>query len=429
MIDLKFHCDIDASTLAAQTSAAKNLLFDIKKDPMAGWLDLPINYDREEVERIKKAAKQIQSDSKFLVCIGVGGSYVGHHAIIKALKPNSGVTILYAGHSLSARSVQAIFDKIGDSDFSINMISKSGTTTEPAIAFRIFKQKLFEKYGENDAYKRIYATTDADKGALHDEALYNHYERFVVPDNIGGRYSVLTAVGLLPLAVAGVDIDALLAGAREESAAVVDFIDAEQSDHDSSIFAIAENIFRYAAFRHIMRDRGYNVEVLSSFEPDMRKFSDWWKQLFGESEGKDNQGIFPASMTFTTDLHALSQYLQQGLPNVFETVIKFNSLDNPDISVPEMSDNLDSFDYLEGKTLADLNQKALHAIIKAHSKHLPVVELGVPDLSERSLGSLIYFFELACAVSATLQGVNPFDQPGVEVYKQEMFKIFGKPGY
>lgn len=429
MIDLKFHCDVDASALAAQTSAAKNLLFDIKQDSMSGWLDLPSNYDREEVERIKQAAKQIQSDSKFLVCIGVGGSYLGHHALIKALKPVSDVTILYAGHSLSARSVQAIFDKIGDNDFSINVISKSGTTTEPAIAFRVFKQKLFEKYGENDAYKRIYATTDANKGALHDEALYNHYERFVVPDNIGGRFSVLTAVGLLPLAVAGVDIDALLAGAREESAAVADFIEQPQSKHDSSISAISENIFKYAAFRHIMRSRNYHVEVLSSFEPDMRKFADWWKQLFGESEGKEDQGIFPTGMTFTTDLHSLGQYLQQGLPNVFETIICFKNLTNPNIVVPEMPENLDQLKYLEGKTLSDLNQKALQATIKAHSQHLPVLVLELPDLSERSLGSLVYFFELACAVSAKLQGVNPFDQPGVEVYKQEMFKLFGKPGY
>ena len=429
MIDLKFHCDVDASALAAQTSAAKNLLFDIKQDPMSGWLDLPSNYDREEVERIKQAAKQIQSDSKYLVCIGVGGSYLGHHALIKALKPVSDVTILYAGHSLSAKSIQAIFDKIGNDDFSITVTSKSGTTTEPAIAFRIFKQRLFEKYGENGAYKRIYATTDANKGALHDESLYNHYERFVVPDNIGGRFSVLTAVGLLPLAVAGVDIDELLAGAREESAAVADFIEQPKSEHDSSISAISENIFKYAAFRHIMRSRDYHVEVLSSFEPDMRKFTDWWKQLFGESEGKNNQGIFPAGMTFTTDLHALGQYLQQGLPNVFETIICFKDLSNPNITIPEMPENLDNLKYLEGKTLSELNQKALHATIRAHSQHLPVVTVELPDLSERSLGSLVYFFELACAVSAKLQGVNPFDQPGVDVYKKEMFKLFGKPGY
>lgn len=429
MISLKLHSDIDASALAVQKSAAESLVSEIKADAMAGWFTLPEDYNREEFKRIKEVAKKIQRDSDFLVCIGIGGSYLGHRAVINALSSQikSSTKVIYAGNSLSTVEVQKIFDEIGNKDFSVNVISKSGTTTEPAIAFRIFKEKLFEKYGENEAFNRIYATTDAETGALHDEALYNHYERFIVPDSVGGRYSVLTAVGLLPIAVAGVDIDELLAGAREEEAAV------ETRLKEGA----ADDIFKYAAIRHILRSRNYDTEVLSSFEPCMEYFEKWWQQLFGESEGKEDRGIFPATAIYTTDLHSLGQYMQQGRPNIFETIMTFKKNPtpkntnriNPEITVPKAREDVDGLGYLEGKELGFINDKAEAATITAHTNHIPVVELELPDLSERSLGSLIYFFELSCAISARLQQVNPFDQPGVEAYKNEMFKLLGKPGY
>ena len=423
MIDLKFHCDIDASILAVQTNSAQTVLDELKNDPMAGWLTLPENYDKTEFERIKAAAKKIQSDSEFLVCVGIGGSYLGHKAIIDALESQvaSNTKVLYAGNAISTIALQKVLDEIGDKDFSVNVISKSGTTTEPAIAFRVLKQKLFEKYGENEAYQRIYATTDAEAGALHDEALYNHYERFVVPDNIGGRYSVLTAVGLLPLAVAGVNIDELMFGAREEEAAITTF------DNTSAIF-------KYAAVRHILRARNYDVEVLACFEPCMEYLEKWWQQLFGESEGKEDKGIFPATAIYTTDLHSLGQYMQEGRPNIFETILTFKNMPapknlkriNPQLVVPKMTENLDGLKYLEEKELGFINEKAKDATITAHAKHIPVLELVIPSLSERSLGALIYFFELACAISAKFEQVDPFNQPGVEAYKQEMFRLLGK---
>lgn len=451
MINIHIRSDFDASILAVQTSAARGLLRQIAKDKMAGWFDLPEKYDKEEVERIKEAAAKIQQDSDYLVCIGIGGSYLGHRAVIDALESqvHSHTKILYAGNSLSTVETQKVLDEIGDKDFSVNVISKSGTTTEPAIAFRIFKQKLFEKYGENEAFQRIYVTTDKDEGALHDEALYNHYTSFVVPDDVGGRYSVLTAVGLFPIAVAGIDIEELLSGAREESAAI------DVSDNvDHVVDIISDDIFKYAAYRHILRSRNYDVEVLASFEPCMRMMTEWWKQLFGESEGKENQGIFPANAIYSTDLHSLGQYMQQGRPNIFETIVSFRSPVTPrylsatttaasiassyndssaetitSLVVPEMSDNLDGLEYLENRDLDTINKKAQQATIKAHARHIPVVELELPDLSARSIGSLIYFFETACAISACFARVNPFDQPGVEEYKKEMFKLLGKPGY
>ena len=436
MIKFKSHYDIDASILAVQMSSAVSIIPEIVSSEMAGWFDLPENYDKDELNRIKEAANRIQDSSDFLVCVGIGGSYLGHKAIIDAMssQTKSGTKILYAGNSLSTISLQNILDEIGDKDFSINVISKSGTTTEPAVAFRILKAKLIEKYGEEEAKNRIFATTDAESGALHDEALFSHYERFVVPNNIGGRYSVLTAVGLLPLAVAGVDVEELLMGAREEEAAVLAEVKAAR-DTDSSINEITNDIVKYAAIRHILRSRNFDVEVLASFEPCMEYFEKWWQQLFGESEGKDNQGIFPASSIYTTDLHSLGQYMQQGRPNIFETVISFeknptpkytNRID-PEINVPEMAENIDELKYLEGKGLGFINEKAKDATITAHSKHIPVFEVEMPDLSARSLGSLIFFFELACAISAKFDQINPFDQPGVEDYKKEMFRLLGKP--
>lgn len=383
----------------------------IKANPMAGWLKIPT--PETDLDKIKFAAKKINEDSDYLVCIGIGGSYLGHKAVIDALegthKPST-TKILYSGNSLNSYAYEKILKEIEDKDFSINVISKSGTTTEPAVAFRIFKQKLIEKYGEKEAAKRIYATTDAKKGALHDEARKNNYEMFVVPDNVGGRYSVFTPVGLLPIAVAGIDIDKLLEGAKKQS---------ESRD----------NIFAYATFRALLADQNYDLEILSSFEPRLMTFNEWWKQLFGESEGKDDQGIFPASTIYTTDLHSLGQYLQQGRRNIFETVVKITTSPN-NLSVPDLESDIDGLKYLEGKTLDEIAEKALEATVDAHrAGGIPVFELEMEKLDEENLGALIFFFELSCAISATLQNVNPFDQPGVEAYKNNMFRLLGKPGF
>lgn len=406
MIDIKFH----GKTPSLDTSKTPELLKEISADEMSGWLTLPTNYDKQEFARIKESAAKINSDSKYLVCIGIGGSYLGHRAVIEALNKPSKTKVLYAGSFLSPAAFQSVLDELGDADFSVNVISKSGTTTEPAVAFRIFKQKLIDKYGEAEAYKRIYATTDANKGALHDEAAANGYESFVVPDNIGGRFSVLTAVGLLPIAVAGVNIDELMLGAQSE-----------QTANDPAIP-------QYATLRAALYSAGYDLEVLASFEPRLFYFEEWWKQLLGESEGKDNQGIFPASTIYTTDLHSLGQYMQEGRRNIFETIINVTD-ESPEITVPALAENLDGLQYLEGKSLAHINQKALRATITAHSTTIPVTEITIPTINETELGKLIYFFELSCALSAKLQGVDPFNQPGVEAYKNEMFKLLQKPGY
>ena len=363
------------------------ILHEIKSDAMGGWLTLPDNYDKTEFARIKSAATKINQDSKYLVCIGIGGSYLGHRAIIEALRPTSNTKIIYAGNSLSRRELDHALAEVGDSDFSINVISKSGTTLEPALAFAEFKQKLIKKYGIAEANKRIYATTDANKGTLHDESVANHYERFVVPDNIGGRYSVLTAVGLLPLAVAGVDIDALMAGAKDLSAQVFSENDTEK------IPAV-----RYACARYELFKKRYDTEIFASFEPSTMYFNEWLKQLFGESEGKNQQGIFPASVIYSTDLHSLGQFVQDGRRNLFETILDFPT--------------------------DETNQKVVQAVKIAHrAGNIPVFEIGIDEFNEHAFGELIYFFELACAISAKLAGVNPFDQPGVEAYKTELKKL------
>ena len=417
MVELNLHLDINQNALEQDIARAESLVDELAEDPMAGWLTLPSTFDRDEYEKIKLAAAKVQSDSKYLICIGIGGSYLGHRAIIEALGEKSGVKILYTGNSLSTIELQKVLDQLGDADFSVNIISKSGTTTEPAIAFRIFRDLLIKKYGEAEAYQRIYATTDAEKGALHDEAVENGYTRFVVPDNVGGRYSVFTAVGLLPLAVAGIGIDQLLAGAKSE----------QDSDHTAE--------YTYAAFRHFLYENGYDTEILSSFEPTLFYFIEWWKQLYGESEGKDKIGIFPAGTVYTTDLHSLGQFIQDGRPNMFETMLTFTPTAEapdatpvgPEITVPTAKNNLDQLAYLEGKDLRYINKQAERATITAHSEARPVAELSLPNLSEYSLGSLIYFFELSCALSAKLLGVNPFDQPGVDTYKNEMFRLLDKP--
>ena len=386
-----------------------------EQDAFGGWVNLPINYDKVEFERIKKAAKKINDNSDYLVCIGIGGSYLGHRAVIEALGGEKGRTkILYAGNSLSVRSIRRIVDQIGDADFSVNVISKSGTTTEPAVAFRIFKQMLIDKYGTEEAAKRIYATTDAAKGALHDEAVAKGYESFVVPDNIGGRYSVLSAVGLLAIAVAGVSIDVLMDGAAEERMALI-----------SDGGAAAE----YAALRNVLLTKGFDIEILANFEPQFTYFNEWWKQLFGESEGKDEKGVFPASVIDSTDLHSMGQYIQQGRRNLFETFVEVVR-DYADMTVPATEDNLDGLKYLEGRELDYINKTANAATREAHvAGGVPVLEIVMPDIDERSIGGLIYFFEMSCALSGFTLGVNPFDQPGVEAYKTRMFELLGKPGY
>ena len=386
-----------------------------EQDAFGGWVNLPINYDKVEFERIKKAAKKINDNSDYLVCIGIGGSYLGHRAVIEALGGEKGRTkILYAGNSLSVRSIRRIVDQIGDADFSVNVISKSGTTTEPAVAFRIFKQMLIDKYGTEEAAKRIYATTDATKGALHDEAAAKGYESFVVPDNIGGRYSVLSAVGLLAIAVAGVSIDALMDGAAEERTALI-----------SDGGAAAE----YAALRNVLLTKGFDIEILANFEPQFTYFNEWWKQLFGESEGKDKKGVFPASVIDSTDLHSMGQYIQQGRRNLFETFVEI-ARDYADMTVPATEDNLDGLRYLEGRELDYINKTANAATREAHvAGGVPVLEIVMPDIDERSIGGLIYFFEMSCALSGFTLGVNPFNQPGVEAYKTRMFELLGKPGY
>lgn len=422
---LKLSLHTNSTTPALDLDTPKQLLPTIAQDPMAGWLTLPSSLDQAELSRIKAAASQINQDSKYLVCIGIGGSYLGHRAVIEALGNKSQTKVLYSGNSLSTIELQKILDEIGDADFSVNVISKSGTTTEPAIAFRIFKQKLIEKYGEQAAYARIYATTDANKGALHDEAVANGYARFIVPDDIGGRYSVFTAVGLLPLAVAGINLDNLLAGAKIQS----------ETDHTAE--------FTYAAMRHAFYQNGYDTENLASFEPCLHYFIEWWKQLFGESEGKNHQGIFPTGTVYTTDLHSLGQFIQDGRENLFETILTFKPVNDetastdghlrtpvgPQITVPSAPDNLDQLDYLLGRDLRFINKQAERATITAHAEVRPVIEIELPELSEKSLGALIYFFELACALSAMLHGVNPFDQPGVDNYKNKMFTLLGKPNH
>ena len=392
-----------------------------------GWLDLPTNYDKEEFKRIKKAAKKIKKESDILVVIGIGGSYLGARAVIESLtstfnnmlstKQRKYPQILYAGNNLSSNYLNELIEYIGDKDFSINVISKSGTTTEPAIAFRVFREILENKYGIDEARSRIYATTDKSKGALKTLAENEGYEQFVVPDNVGGRYSVLTAVGLLPIAVAGIDIDKLMEGARV----------AQERYNDSNLKY--NECYQYAVVRNILYKLYKNTEILVNYEPKMHYFTEWWKQLFGESEGKEEKGILPIGVDNTTDLHSMGQYIQEGRRNLFETVISINVPDS-DIVINPDDDNLDGLNYLAGKKLDYVNKKAMEGTIKAHvSGDVPNIEIQMNKLDEENLGELIYFFEKACAMSGSILGVNPFNQPGVEEYKKNMFKLLKKPGY
>ena len=387
-----------------------------------GWVRLPEEYDKEEFARIQDAARKIRSDSDVLVVIGIGGSYLGARAVIELLgsadhklSPNK-PEIFFAGNGLSTDAMGDLMDYLEDKDWSINIISKSGTTTEPAVAFRVFKGLLEEKYGKEAARKRIYATTDAKKGALKGLADAEGYEEFVVPDAVGGRYSVLTAVGLLPIAVAGVDIEALMAGAAE----AMDVLAQPGADNIA---------WQYAAARNALYDAGKAVELLVGYEPAFRFFAEWWKQLYGESEGKEGKGLLPASVEFTADLHSMGQYIQQGQRILLETVVKF-SKSRRTITIPNDPDNVDGLNFLTGKPLQFVAEQAMRGTLLAH------VDGGVPNLvveadarDERTVGQLIYFFEYACGLSGYLLGVNPFDQPGVEAYKKNMFALLGKPGY
>lgn len=390
-----------------------------------GWLNWPKSYDKNEFMRIIEAAKKIQNDSHILLVIGIGGSYLGARATIEALQhtyynmlpPSKRKTpqILFVGNNLSSTYMSDTIDLLEGKDFSINVISKSGTTTEPAIAFRIFKDLLEKKYGKEQAKSRIYATTDEEKGALKELADAEGYETFVIPDNIGGRYSVLTSVGLLPIAVSGLNINQLLEGAAR---AMDEFTDP----------SLQNNIcYRYSAIRNILYSKGKTIELLVNYEPALQYFSEWWKQLFGESEGKDGKGLFPASVNFTTDLHSLGQYIQDGRRHLFETVINIET-SKKDLFIPSSENDLDNLNYLAYKSIDYVNKKAMEGTVQAHvSGNVPNLIINVPELNEYHFGYLIYFFEKACALSGYLLGVNPFDQPGVEEYKNNMFSLLEKP--
>ena len=421
---------------ADEVNSMKKLALDAKEtlvskngagNDFLGWIDLPVNYDKEEFDRIKKAAKKIQGDSEVLLVIGIGGSYLGARAAIEFLRHNfynmvdksirKTPEIYFVGNSISSTYVQHLIDVIGDRDFSVNIISKSGTTTEPAIAFRVFKKMLEEKYGKADAAKRIYATTDKARGALKNLATEEGYESFIVPDDIGGRFSVLTAVGLLPIAVSGADLDKLMEGAASGRKRA---LEAEFEDNDA---------VQYAALRNILLRKGKNVEIVANYEPCLNYGYEWWKQLYGESEGKDQKGIFPAAVDLTTDLHSMGQFIQDGARIMFETVI---NVETPqcEITLEEEPVDLDGLNYLAGKTMDFVNKSAMNGTILAHTDgNVPNFMVKVPEQNEFYLGELFYFFEFACGVSGYLLGVNPFNQPGVESYKKNMFALLGKPGF
>ena len=415
--------------MEAQTAAMKDVL--LKRsgqgNDFLGWIDLPVNYDKEEFARIQKAAAKIQSDSDVLLVIGIGGSYLGARAAIEFLRHSfynivskeirKTPEIYFVGNSISTRYLSHLMDVIGDRDFSVNVISKSGTTTEPAIAFRIFKKKLEEKYGKAEAAKRIYATTDKARGALKGLATEEGYETFVVPDDVGGRFSVLTAVGLLPIAASGADIQKLMEGAASGREAA---INTPYEENDAVLYAVVRNI---------LYRKGKNTEVLANYEPSLHYISEWWKQLYGESEGKDQKGIYPSSIDLTTDLHSLGQFIQDGSRIMYETVLCVEECDQ-EIIIEEEPVDLDGLNYLAGKNSDFVNKNAMNGTMLAHTDgNVPNLMVRIPRQDEFSLGQLFYFFEFACGISGYLQGVNPFNQPGVESYKKNMFALLGKPGY
>ena len=392
-----------------------------------GWIELPTNYDKEEFERIKKAAKKIQNDSDALIVIGIGGSYLGARAVIDSLthsfynlmdeNKRKMPQIFYAGNNLSPVYINDLLEYLEGKDISINVISKSGTTTEPAIAFRIFREVLETKYGVEEARKRIYVTTDKKRGALKTLSNEEGYETFVIPDNVGGRFSVLTAVGLLPIATAGIDIDRLMSGAR---LAQEKYSNPNLKNNDC---------YKYAVARNLLYNSGKVIEVLANYEPKLHYFTEWWKQLYGESEGKDLKGIFPAGVDLTTDLHSMGQYIQDGERDLMETVLKINT-NSSEIKVQTDDQNLDGLNYLVGKTLGYINSKAMEGTIEAHvTGNVPNFLIEIDRLDEENIGELIYFFEKSVAISGSILEVNPFNQPGVEEYKKNMFRLLEKPGY
>lgn len=425
----RFIREDEVALMKASIEAARDTLENKKGagNDFLGWIDLPVDYDKSEFARIQEAAKKIQSDSEVLVVIGIGGSYLGARAAIEFLRHcfynsvdasiRKTPEIYYAGNSISGTYLSQLIETIGDRDFSVNVISKSGTTTEPAIAFRVFKEMLENKYGKEGAAKRIYATTDQARGALKSLAAEEGYETFVVPDDVGGRFSVLTAVGLLPIAASGAHICKLMEGAQSMRKLC---LETPVEKNDSIL---------YAAVRNLLHRKGKSVEVLANYEPIFHYVGEWWKQLYGESEGKDQKGIFPASVDLTTDLHSMGQFIQDGSRILFETVME---LEKPalDITVKEEANDLDGLNYLAGKTLDFINKSAMKGTQLAHTDgDVPNLVIRVPEQNEFYLGELFYFFEYACGISGYLLGVNPFNQPGVESYKKNMFALLGKPGY
>ena len=419
----------ELESMKAITESARQLLLSKQGagNDYLGWIDLPVDYDKDEFARIKKAADKIRSDSEVLVVIGIGGSYLGARAAIEFLGHNffnsvdkeirKSPEIYFVGNSISSTYLAGLVDTIGDRDFSVNIISKSGTTTEPAIAFRVFKKMLEKKYGKERAAKRIYATTDKAKGALKKLADAEGYEEFVVPDDVGGRFSVLTAVGLLPIAVSGVDIDELMSGA---ASARKRCIENDFENNDS---------MQYAAMRNILLRKGKSVEILCDYEPSLHYTLEWWKQLMGESEGKDNKGLFPASVDLTTDLHSMGQFIQDGSRIMFETVLNVEK-PSREITIEAEDEDLDGLNYLAGKSVDFVNKCAMNGTILAHTDgNTPNLRVDIPEQNAFYLGELFYFFEFACGLSGYILGVNPFNQPGVESYKHNMFALLGKPGF
>jgi len=419
----------EMENMKATTMCAKNVLMDKSGagSDFLGWIDLPVDYDKEEFQRIKMAAEKIQNDSDVLLVIGIGGSYLGARAAIEFLSHSfynvlpkgkrKTPEIYFVGNSISSKYIHDLKDVLEGKDFSVNIISKSGTTTEPAIAFRVFKDMLIEKYGREEANKRIYATTDKARGALKNLADEEGYESFVVPDDVGGRFSVLTAVGLLPIAVSGADIDKLMEGAEAAR------MEALEAPYESN------GALQYAAVRNILLRKGKTVEIVANYEPSLHYVSEWWKQLFGESEGKDQRGIFPAAVDLTTDLHSMGQFIQDGARIMFETVLDVEE-SSAEILLKEEAVDTDGMNYLAGKSVDFVNKSAMNGTILAHTDgNVPNLMVRIPGQDEYSLGQLFYFFEYACGVSGYILGVNPFNQPGVESYKKNMFALLGKPGY
>ncbi|MBS5939707.1 glucose-6-phosphate isomerase [Clostridium sartagoforme] len=405
-------------TLTKKTGAGNDFL---------GWLDLPVNYDKEEFDRIKKSAEKIKGNSEALIVIGIGGSYLGPRAAIEMLNSNfynvlgndkrNTPKVFFVGNNISSTYLADLLDAIEGIDISVNVISKSGTTTEPAIAFRVFKDYMEKKYGVEGAKERIFATTDKSRGALKSLADEMGYESFVIPDDVGGRFSVLTAVGLLPIAVAGINIDEMMQGAADarEAYATDDFKN--------------NDCYKYAAMRNVLYNKGKEIEILVNYEPGLHYFNEWWKQLFGESEGKDQKGIFPAAVDFSTDLHSMGQYIQEGRRTIFETVLNVEKAKR-EVVIEKAEGDLDGLNFLAGKTIDFVNKQAFNGTLLAHNDGgVPNIVLNIPELSAYYFGQMVYFFEKACAISGYLLGVNPFDQPGVEAYKKNMFALLGKPGY